>query len=127
MRDREPLVKNAADRKQVAFARRKEQQREDEFLAVVRAVMNQADGRRLMWEILGRAGLDDTVFDHSGSIMYFREGRRNFGLELKAALLRADEDLFELMEHDMRAKQRAEAAEIAAMHTARADTGDDTP
>lgn len=117
------LVRNAADPKQVRYAARKEKQAEERFLDALAAVMNTQAGRIVCATLLQRAGLDRTVFDHSGSIMNFNEGRRNFGLEIKASIIAASESLFEQMEREERARQREADRETDAVHTP-SSTGD---
>lgn len=115
------LVKNAADPRQVSRAARKERDHAEAFAAAFKAVLATGVGRFVFAEILSRAGLDKTVYDHSGSTMYFNEGRRNFALELKATIIDIDEPAFELMDHEHRARQRAADRATDASHTARAD------
>jgi hypothetical protein len=101
------LVTNASDPKQVQFARRSERNREAMFVAALRAVMHTPEGRLVFAEVLERGRLYASVYDHSGSTMYFNEGRRNFALEISADLVRASESQFELMEREARARARA--------------------
>lgn len=115
------LVTNAADVDQVKRAGRKEKDREALFLDALRASLSHAEVRYVFAEYLQRAGLDVTSFDHNGSMMNFKEGRRNFGLEIKADLYRADERLADLMETERRARVRADNRAIDAAHTARAE------
>jgi hypothetical protein len=123
-RDNQALVRNAADPRQVKRAARKERDREAQYLASLRLVLELPAGRLVFATLLRRAGLDRTVYDSSGSSMYFNEGRRNVGLEIKANLIEASEDLYELLEREDRARQRHEAAENDAVHM---DTTEETP
>jgi hypothetical protein len=118
------LVRNAADPQQVRRAGRKVDDREDQFAAALATVMSTTAGRLVFAELLERAGLYQTVFDHSGSVMYFREGRRNFGLEIQAALVAADDALYDTLERERRARQRQDDRETAATHTRPAGTGE---
>lgn len=117
------LVKNAADPRQVKWAARKEKQREAEFIASVEAVMKTLEGRRVFGELLERAGLYKSSYDHSGSTTYFNEGRRNFGLEIQASLVQASEDLYIEMEREMRAMNRAIEREAIAVQSGAAPEG----
>jgi hypothetical protein len=114
------LVKNAADPEQVKRARRTERDREARFTRAVQLTLAQPAGRLVFAELLERAGLYGSVFDHSGSMMYFKEGRRNFAIEMRAALEAADDAAVELMDQEMRARKRAGDREIDAAHTAAA-------
>ena len=117
-------VRNAADPEQVRRGGRKDRDDERRFTDALRAVMATPPGRILVWELFKRAGLDETVWDHSGSQMYFNEGRRNFGLALKAAVIEASEELYLEMEREQRAYQRMDARGNAASRTARASGGE---
>jgi hypothetical protein len=111
------LQRNASDPKQVRFAERFAKRQVERQGAALHAIMQLPIGRLFLWGLLGRLGIDETVYDHSGSTMYFKEGRRNAGLELKAAMLEADEDMYQLMEREMRALARSEQLEIAGVQT----------
>lgn len=120
------LQRNAADAQQVRFAARKVQDTEARFRAALAAVLGTQDGRRVFAELLRRAGLDRTIYDHSGSTMYFNEGRRNYGLELKATIVETSEELYELMEREERARQRSTDREADAVQTPSATQAADT-
>jgi len=111
------LQTNAADPRQVKRAAQKAREAEDRTLLAMRAVLKTPEGRLLIWGLLGFRPADQTVFDHSGSQMYFREGERNFGLRIKALAIEADEDAFQLMEREQRALAKREENENAAHHT----------
>lgn len=111
------LQRNAADDKQVKYAERAAARREERFSAALFAVMSTQEGRALLWGILGLAPPDSHVYDPSGSSMYFKEGRRQVTLELKAKMLEASEDLYELMEREQRAIQRADLRGAEAVQT----------
>ena len=111
-------VRNAADPAQVVRAGRSDRDREARFLAAVRVTLQTVAGRLMCAELLERAGLYASVFDHSGSVMNFKEGRRNFGLELRAWLEQADEGLTDLLDQERRQRLRADHAATDAAHTA---------
>lgn len=113
-----PMVRNAANPRQVQWADRKEKEREAIFVGSIAKVMETPEGRRVFGELLERAGLYRSSFDTSGSTTYFNEGRRNFGLEIQASLVQAGEDSYELMEREMRAMKRGLANEAGAVQQA---------
>lgn len=115
------FVHNAADPRQVKDAKRLEGARERRWLGSLQVVLNQAAGRLVLSELLERAGLYGSVYDASGSLMYFKEGRRNFGLELRAACERASEEGTDLMDRERRERRRTDEALVDATHTARAE------
>lgn len=113
---RRPLVQNAADPKQVRRAGRKVQEREERLGLALRAVLETVDGRIVFWDLLERAGLYRSIWDPSARI-HFLEGRRNFGLEIQALCLAADEELYLKMEAEGRRQARLEDQETRAAQT----------
>ena len=75
-------VKNAADPKQVKAAGQLERRKAETLHNALRTVLSTYEGRLVLWEIIGRAGTREGIFDHSGSVTYFKAGRQNFGFEL---------------------------------------------
>lgn len=120
------LQRNAADPAQVKRAERKAKSEEARFDDALRAVMATPAGRIVLWGVMGWRPTDQTVFDHSGSQMYFREGERNIILRLKASMIGADEDAYQLMEREMRAYARGQEMENAAVNTTAATEGETT-
>ncbi len=120
---RRPLVKNAADPRQVAHAERKERRREERVRVAIRNVLAMPAGRLLLWELLGRAGVYQSVFDASGSRTFYNAGRQDFGHELLALLVDADQEGYLEMEREARAFARNEQVEAAAAQTPAANEG----
>jgi hypothetical protein len=118
------LTRNAADRRQRDYAEKIAADRYKRFQAVTRAVLNTATGREFVVTLLEQSGLFISSFDHSGSQMYFNEGRRKFGLELDEACELADAAMFELMHQERRARRRKDDAATDAVHTASAEDRD---
>jgi L-amino acid N-acyltransferase YncA len=110
------LVKNAADPKQVQYAQRKEKQRGERVNHALRAVMATPAGRVVMWELLTRAGIFRSVWEASAKIHY-NAGRQDYGHELLATLIDVDEAAYQLMEREMRAIDRNDSRETAAVQT----------
>ena len=113
-----PLTRNAADEKQVNFARRKAQQAEDRYRDSLRAILQSREGRIVCWGILNLAGIYKTVMPaagEAGSLIYYNAGKQAIGLEFLDHLIAADERAYELMEREMRAFQRGEDRETAAV------------
>lgn len=120
------LVRNAADPQQVRTAKRLEKRIQDQRDGALRAVLQTVEGRTLLSNLLDSAGLFGSVYDHSGSMMYFKEGRRNFGLELRADIERVDEAMAERMDVERRARLRRDNSTIDAVHTASSDDQGDS-
>lgn len=118
-----PLVNNGADVQQVRRAARKVQQGDALAMAWLREVMGTYCGRSVLAALLDEAHVFTTSFDHSGSVMYFKEGERNVGLRWRARIIAADEDLYDLMEHEARQRERRLDGELAA---AQQSTGEES-
>lgn len=83
------FVQNAADGEQVKGARLKEKHKnEREDLDMVE-VLSTKPGRRFVWRYLGRCGIFKSSYSHSGSEVYFNEGRRDIGLSLLGDIMRS--------------------------------------
>lgn len=111
------LQRSASDPRQVRFAERKEKQHADRFVDSLTAVMRTPTGRFVMWVLLERAGIYKSVWDASGSRITYNAGRQDYGHELLASILEADDEAYQLMEREMRAWLKSEAREAAAMQT----------
>lgn len=117
------LVRNAADQKQVEFARRKERAREEQLADAYRDVLRTPAGRRVLWDILERCKLFETITVQS-SIIYTLSGRRDVGLELMAQLAQEDEEMLDLMQREARQRAKREVADSDAARVARASRED---
>lgn len=116
-------VKNAADPQQVQRAKRKAQRADERRLDAFRAVMATPAGRMVMWDLIGSAGVCRSVFNSHEGRQNYNIGRQDFGHELVATLLEADETLYLLMEKEARALVKRDAVETDAGHTAPASEG----
>jgi len=119
------LQRNAADPRQVKYAARKERQLHDRVRDALRTVLSTPAGRIVLWDLLVRAGIFRSVWENSARIHY-NAGRQDYGHELLAALVEADEDGYQLMEREMRAWQRSQDQEAAAVQTPAAAEGAQT-
>lgn len=117
-------VKNAADPKQVRRASQRTADQAELFRAALVLVMGTAPGRLALWELLTLAGVYGSVFAPDATI-YYRAGRQDFGHELIALLLAADEGLYQTMETEARARARRDHASTDAAHTPAAAATED--
>jgi hypothetical protein len=108
------LVRNAADPQQVRHAARKQREQEERFQASLRRVLAAPEGRVVLWSLLERAGIFRSIWDPSAKIHY-NAGRQDFGHEILALCLEADEELYQLMERDARAFAKRTDRETAAI------------
>jgi hypothetical protein len=109
-------VRNAADAGQVNRARSRDRDKAREFAANLRAVMALPYGRAVMWELISRAGVFRSVWSPNSEIHY-KAGRQDYGHELLAELVSVDEELYQLMEREARARVRRDARATEASHT----------
>lgn len=67
--------------------------------------------QRFFWELLSRAGIYETSFHASGSVVYYNEGRRSIGLQyIREINDHAPEALFKMMTTNK--TQQSQTAEI---------------
>lgn len=116
-----PLMTNAADPRQARHADRVQTRRDRRFSSGLRVLLAMPIGRYVIAELLARLGVYTTSFDHSGSEMYFKEGRRSVALDLRKWCEHADDALTEEMEREHRARQRADDRETEAVQTTAAE------
>jgi hypothetical protein len=72
--------------------------------------------RLVMWELLSQAGVYGSVW-HASALIHYNAGRQDFGHELMAQLLDADEGAYDLMTKEARERAKRTAAEQDAAHT----------
>jgi phage baseplate assembly protein W len=115
-------VRNAADPQQVKRAERRDRDAAAQVQASLKAVLSTTDGRAVMWELLERAGVFRSIW-HPSAEIHYRAGRQDYGHELQALILACDEELYDAMTREARARAKRAANETDAAHTARADQG----
>jgi len=122
-------VENTGDRRQVRAAESRIKRREQRFFDALRAVLGTQEGRLVFGDLehgmLARAGVFRSVFNAHGGIQGMNIGRQNYGHELMALIIRADEELYERMETECRARRRRDDAETEIAHKREAETKDD--
>lgn len=111
-----PLQRNAADREQVKYARRVERRAQERVTASLQVVMQTAEGRLVLWELLERAGIYRSIWDPSARIHY-NAGRQDYGHEILGLMLEADADLYLEAEREARDRKRRQARETEAVQT----------
>lgn len=113
-------VRNAADPKQVKRAERKAREREALFQDALKAILATSAGRVVLWELLARARVFESIWHPSAEIHYLA-GRQDYGHELMAMLVDADDELFFLMQQEARARAKRDDRATDAAHTAGAE------
>lgn len=112
-------VRNAADRRQVETARRRERRLHRERLERYRVTLQTYDGRAVLWDLLERLGVYRSVWD-PGARIHYNAGRQDAGHELMATVLEADEQGYARMAAEARERTRRDDAERDAAHVASA-------
>lgn len=113
---------NAADPAQVKLGRRKERDRVEAIKQLYKKVLNTPEGRAVFWDLLERAGVFRSVW-HASALIHYNAGRQDFGHELMAELIGADDAMYILMEQEARVRARRDDIERGAIQTPPADTG----
>lgn len=116
---REAVVQNAADPRQVGRGTKLEKQRREKELNDMQTVLASRQGRRTLWRILGHCGVFGSVMSTTGRIEY-NSGRQDAGHYILAEILAADESCFLLMQEEAYADAKSDNAMIAATHIPRA-------
>lgn len=88
----EPLVTNASDRKQVKNARSKELRGRDREIEDMRKVLSMREGRRVIWRLMAKCRTFQSVFDASGSRVYYYSGQQDIGHFLLDEITATDEN-----------------------------------
>lgn len=96
MKEKEALVKNAADPDQVKRAENRIINGRDKELDDIRFILSTPQGRRVYWRLLSQFGIFKTSFT-GNSTTFFNEGQRNAGLFLLSELNDADPEAYVLM------------------------------
>jgi len=84
-------VGNAADRKQVGEAKRKEKDRRKQEREDLQALLALPEGRRFLWRLLTECKVFGSIWEGSAKIHY-NAGQQDFGHFLLAEIGEADED-----------------------------------
>lgn len=85
------LVRNAADKKQVAHAKDKQESVRDRELNDLRAVLATLEGRRLLWRIMGFCKTFGSIWEGSARIHY-NAGQQDVGHFIMSEIAQADEE-----------------------------------
>lgn len=91
--DQKPLVKNAADERQVNEAGKKVQFGRERELADLGFVMSTPQGRRVMWKLLSFCKTFNSVWEASAKIHY-NSGQQDVGHFLMAEIMASNEDAY---------------------------------
>lgn len=123
--ERRAEVRNAADPEQVYRAGRKDKRKESARRQLYAAILATVDGRAFCWALLEKAKVFESIW-HPSALIHYNAGRQDFGHELMADLIAADDAGYLLMETEARARAKRAAAETDAAHTPpAADKGND--
>jgi hypothetical protein len=95
----QPLVQNAASKKQVESADGKERRQRERELNELRVVMSSAEGRRFLWRLMARCKTFASVYDTSARIHY-NSGQQDIGHFLLAEIDQADPEMFFKMRNE---------------------------
>lgn len=88
-----PLVTDAASREQYKEAKQKTELRISQKQRDLQAVLATPEGRRVIWSLLQRAGVFESIWENSAKIHY-NAGQQDFGHALMADIVDAGEEFF---------------------------------
>jgi hypothetical protein len=99
------FVKNAADKEQVKSAKQKELLGREAELNDLRVVLNTVHGRRVFWRLLGKFGLNQSVY-HPSALIHYKSGQQDAAHTLLAEICEADEEqYFQMMREARQSKE----------------------
>lgn len=90
----QPLVRNAANKEQVQDAQMKVKLQKEREVADLNALLKSPEARRFIWRILKMCGMYESSYTGSGSDTFFREGKRQIGLNILAEVTTVDPNAF---------------------------------
>lgn len=122
MAERPALVQNAADSKQVRYARRAEKSDRERELDDIRSILATEEGRRFFWRLMGWSGMYENPTHPRGDQTHQNIGKADCGRFLLAEIMEANEDAYLVMQQEawLRARRSstgAEASRIASAET----------
>jgi hypothetical protein len=121
-------VGNAADRKQVRGAAKKEREGEAQRISDLGAVMSTPEGRRFIWWLLGRAGIHESTMRGGPAMALYWAGKQDLSHMLLARLTKEHPDAYLLMQSEAitieKQKQREDQA-AQEIEESRANNDDD--
>ncbi|HKE43882.1 MAG TPA: hypothetical protein VKB41_05025 [Steroidobacteraceae bacterium] len=110
------FVENYADGSQQRYGNRVVRRREAASLEAFRSVLRTAEGRHMYWDVLARCGVFRSIWQLSAAIHY-NAGQQDIGHWLMGKLLEADEQAYELMHREARARERRQNVDVEAQRT----------
>jgi hypothetical protein len=87
------LVKNASDEGQVRKAGKQEKLNEEDYSADLRAVLGTKQGRRVLWSILTKCRVFESIW-HGSALIHYNSGQQDVGHMLMSEIVEADQDMF---------------------------------
>jgi len=118
-----PFVANAADPQQVTKAAQLSRRVDRQFAESLLAVLQTSEGRLVVWDLLGRCGINESVMHPSGSMTYYNSGRQDVGHELQALVLGLDDGQVYLQMQTEGIRRKVRTNIEAAANTARPEGG----
>lgn len=105
----EDHVGKAADPAQIKKASERAKLTRQTELRDLLHVLDERPGRRVVWRLLAQAGVFQTSFHPSGSVVYFNEGKRQIGLTLMADIMEADPTAYLKMAQEAQSDEAKQA------------------
>lgn len=103
-------VQNASAGRQVRRAGRNDRNAARIAQLDAKAVMQTPEGRRFVWWLLGKAGINESVMKDGESRVLYWAGRQDMGRELQVHVITTDADAYLLMQREAIAVEQEVAA-----------------
>jgi len=84
-------VRNAADKKQVGTAAKREKLRREQELADLRALLELPEARRFLWRLMGHCKTFGSVFNELQHFTAYNAGRQDVGHFVMSEIVEADQ------------------------------------
>lgn len=111
------MARNASDPKEQAALERLERRREKRWRDSLAAVLATPEGRLVMWQLVGRAGVFRSAFNTHGGVQSYNLGRQDFGHELIAEVLKLGSEPYLAMEREGRDADARDVIEAQSHQT----------
>lgn len=118
-------IPNATNERQIDHLEEVAQREEQERLEALRTVLRDYQGRRALWDLLTVCGVFRTVFDPDPQRMAFRAGQQDLGHRLQADLISIDDQLYDRMAREARARAKRSADVTRAVLLREVPEGDE--
>lgn len=102
------LVRNAADKKQVGTAAKREKLRREQELADLRALLELPEARRFLWRLMAHCKTFGSVFSDARELTTYNAGRQDVGHFVMSEIVEADQAKLLVMMTESAAREKTD-------------------